>query len=146
MHRVREDSSVIRCMNFLTMSGALEAPPADPCPLCEHLGFESTEDLEGVGPARGCGCGVDGLEVFEVLVGEQACLTVFEPVGFLPGVHQGGGGDVSAGQDPAGATLTRQPVGARLMVQGVGQALVAHVSGQDDFLLARGSGDGAGPA
>jgi transposase-like protein len=23
MHRVREDSSVIRCMNFLTMSGAL---------------------------------------------------------------------------------------------------------------------------
>jgi hypothetical protein len=24
MHRVREDSSVIRCMNFLTMSGALK--------------------------------------------------------------------------------------------------------------------------
>ena len=30
------------------------------------------------------------------------------------------------------------------MVQGVGQAVVTHVSGQDDFLLARGSGDGAG--
>jgi hypothetical protein len=29
-------------------------------------------------------------------------------------------------------------------VQGIGQALVTHVSGQDDLLLARGSGDGAG--
>src|ERR1035437_1003833 len=30
------------------------------------------------------------------------------------------------------------------MVQGIGQALVTHVTGQDDFLLARGPGDGAG--
>jgi hypothetical protein len=115
-------------------------------PVQRATGRQVDGGLESFSPARGCWCGVDGLEVFEVLVCEQACLAVFEPVGFLPDVHQGGGGDVSAGQDPAGATLTRQPVGARLMVQGVGQALVAHVSGQDDFLLARGSGDGAGPA
>src|ERR1035437_10139999 len=31
-----------------------------------------------------------------------------------------------------------------LLVQGIGQSLVAHVSGQDDFLLTGGSGDGAG--
>ena len=30
------------------------------------------------------------------------------------------------------------------MVQGVGRAFVANVSDQDDFLLARGPGDGAG--
>ena len=32
----------------------------------------------------------------------------------------------------------------RLMVQGISQTLVTHVPGQDDFLLARGPGDGAG--
>src|SRR5674476_1319635 len=32
----------------------------------------------------------------------------------------------------------------RLLVQCVGQSLVTHVPGQDDFLLARGPGDGAG--
>src|ERR1035437_3205662 len=31
-----------------------------------------------------------------------------------------------------------------LLVQGIGQSLVTHVPGQDDFLLARGPGDGAG--
>src|SRR5665811_856790 len=44
-----------------------------------------------------------------------------------------------------GAGSRRSAQGAeRLLVQGIGQALVAHISGQDDFLLARGSGDGAG--
>src|SRR5674476_1382063 len=44
-----------------------------------------------------------------------------------------------------GAGSRRSAQGAeRLLVQGIGQAVVTHVSGQDDFLLARGPGDGAG--
>src|SRR5674476_556271 len=54
--------------------------------------------------------------------------------------------DVAAPQRVVvGAGSRRSAQGAeRLMVQGIGQSLVAHVSGQDDFLLARGPGDGAG--
>src|ERR1019366_992882 len=54
--------------------------------------------------------------------------------------------DVAAPQRVVvGAGSRRSAQGAeRLLVQCVGQSLVVHVSGQDDFLLARGPGDGAG--
>jgi hypothetical protein len=77
-----------RCRVALLFEDVPEAPLTHSCLPCEQLGVEPLEGVESVSPTRGCRCGVGGLEVLEILFGEQACLAVLEPVGFLPDVHQ----------------------------------------------------------